>query len=472
MQGEKLVFAQYFFAISCGILVTFGFAPWHLISFLLIAIFLFLHLILIQRAKVSAFFVGFAFGSGHFGSSLYWIVNALAVDFENFKYLIYILQIIVIPAIGGILFGALSLTTWIFQKYFTRITAILCFPFIWIIFEILRYSALLDFQWNMIGMTGIFSLKFIQNIKTLGVYGMGLVILFWPCSLLSKNLSIILATYLITVLLFINGHFIINNKIDQKCSSIELYLLHTNISASDLYHSKAHSHSTVKFLEEYAEHSNQSTKALAIFPEGVFPYKLTTQSLWQHELQQKLIGSNKMILLGVDRISNEKKIYNSMLLIDEHNIQIYDKKFLVPFGEYAPNFYFLQYLHIMKKQFEGNGFSKGRRENQMTLNNNYKFMPLICYEATKNYSNFKIKNTNLSFVSNITNDSWFGDSIGIHQHCAISRIRAIEYDIPLVRVANSGISYVTDRMGRIMKISGEKNEKILNFKFSICEMKS
>ena len=82
--------------------------------------------------------------------------------------------------------------------------------------------------------------------------------------------------------------------------------------------------------------------------------------------------------------------------------------------------------------------------------NELNFVPLICYEAI--FSNFlKPSVKNADFILQITNDAWFGRSIGPQQHLAQLRIRAIEYGLPVIRVANTGISAIIDANGIVLK---------------------
>ena len=75
---------------------------------------------------------------------------------------------------------------------------------------------------------------------------------------------------------------------------------------------------------------------------------------------------------------------------------------------------------------------------------------MICYEAI--FSNFlKPSVKDADFILQITNDAWFGKSIGPQQHLAQLRIRAIEYGVPVIRVANTGISAIIDANGKVIK---------------------
>ena len=97
-------------------------------------------------------------------------------------------------------------------------------------------------------------------------------------------------------------------------------------------------------------------------------------------------------------------------------------------------------------------FSKGNERKVINLNDNkfnLSFLPLICYEII--YSGRLKKNNNFDIIINISEDGWFGNSIGPHQHFTHSIFRAIEEGKPILRSANNGISALIDHNGRIVK---------------------
>ena len=161
---------------------------------------------------------------------------------------------------------------------------------------------------------------------------------------------------------------------------------------------------------------------------------------------------NHFILFGINRYDDEKKgVYNSMLVIN-NQLEIvgeYRKQKLVPFGEFLPLEKLLGIIGL-KKITEGYGsFLKGSNQKNLIFEN-LNILPLICYEII--FTKFIQKSdpkTNL--IVNISEDGWFGKSIGPHQHFTKASFRAIEKNSFLIRSANKGISAIINNKGEIIK---------------------
>ncbi len=130
--------------------------------------------------------------------------------------------------------------------------------------------------------------------------------------------------------------------------------------------------------------------------------------------------------------------------------QGYDKVHLVPFGEYIPAgdlAFSLFGIRAFAAQ-QGFGYSAGDAARLMDLGPGLGLArPLICYEAI--FPEEIATDTRPGWLLQVTNDAWFGTLTGPYQHFALARLRAIEQGLPLVRVANTGISAVVDARGQI-----------------------
>ena len=171
---------------------------------------------------------------------------------------------------------------------------------------------------------------------------------------------------------------------------------------------------------------------------------------------------HKNHLIGLGTIKRELKddkykYFNSFSIFDKnlnllHN---YNKNKLVPFGEFLPLEDLLNKLGLRTITNNFGSFTKGEKRNIIELGdetNNLSFLPLICYEII--YSGELTKNFKFDFILNISEDGWFGKSIGPKQHFTHSIFRAIENKKYVIRSANNGIS------GNCINPLGEIEQKI------------
>ncbi len=169
----------------------------------------------------------------------------------------------------------------------------------------------------------------------------------------------------------------------------------------------------------------------------------------QFEWLSEPVGNIPMIIGAPSR--RDDKPYNSMLIMDDAGIVtgVYDKRHLVPFGEYVPFYDLLSVFGISAvARIEHSGFSPGSEGGQEYASSLGSIMPIICYEAVFPHEIRQRERPDV--IVQITNDAWFGNFAGPQQHFAQSRMRSIELGLPLLRVANTGISGVTDGYGRVL----------------------
>jgi apolipoprotein N-acyltransferase len=126
---------------------------------------------------------------------------------------------------------------------------------------------------------------------------------------------------------------------------------------------------------------------------------------------------------------------------DDNPAGIYDKWHLVPFGEYEPG-WFPAPIQVVP----GGGFQPGPGPRTLHIPGLPPVGPLICYEAIFP-GQVVDEHDRPTWMVNITNDAWFGNSTGPRQHLAAARLRTVEEGLPLVRAANTGISAAFDPRG-------------------------
>ena len=157
------------------------------------------------------------------------------------------------------------------------------------------------------------------------------------------------------------------------------------------------------------------------------------------------------VIFGILRIDEQDRLYNSLVLSHEDQPpQIYDKRHLVPFGEYLPfEDWLVRNGFGFAPELFGVGFSAGRSGTPMILSNSVKILPMICYEIIFPRA-VSAARQDADVIVQISNDAWFGGFSGPAQHLEITRLRAIEQGMPIIRVSNPGISAVIDGRGEIV----------------------
>ena len=130
----------------------------------------------------------------------------------------------------------------------------------------------------------------------------------------------------------------------------------------------------------------------------------------------------------------------------------YDKTHLVPFGEYLPFSGFLESFGLRHFVHIPGGFEPGARRRLFEAPGLPPAAALVCYEAIfpGEVVPVEASGERPGLLLNVTNDGWFGQTTGPHQHFSQARLRAIEEGLPLVRAANTGLSAVVDGYGRIL----------------------
>ena len=471
-----------------GALTTLSFSPNNLtfINFFTFSILLFLIFVVKKKtqsnyrkkkSKYYFFYLGCAFGFGFFLSGNYWISISLTHD-EMFKGLIPF-ALILIPLFLSLFFGLAILAVGPFSE--KNISFILIFSLIFSIFEFLRGNLLTGFPWNLISYTWSWSIESIQILSLIGAYALSLIsvtffclpFLFFQNKIIKKNV-IFLLIFLITFIgNYLYGLYKINNDSYNFDESINVKIVSPNFSLKD-YNTQSEI-SQLKRLIKISD-PEKSKKTLFIWPEGIF-YESYLQDIEQYKnLFAERFSENHLIILGINNFTStndqeNQKYFNSLIILN-HKLEIlsvYNKINLVPFGEFLPFEKTLSKFGLKKITRGYNSFSAGDIRTTVNLGNTFDkklILPLICYEII--YSGkIKTKNQSPDLAINISEDAWFGQSIGPYQHFSKAIYRSIEEGIFIARSANKGISAFIDPNGRVLKSlnTDESGNIELNFPY-------
>ena len=189
--------------------------------------------------------------------------------------------------------------------------------------------------------------------------------------------------------------------------------------------------------------------SLLIYPEGITNIGELNGIDNDFSEISNLIYGNSKIILGIT-FDDGEKIFNSLALFNK-NFELedkYDKNKLVPFGEFLPFEKILSNFGLKKITYGYKSFSSSNDRNIINVNST-SFLPVICYEII--FSGQLSNNNDYDFILNISEDGWFGNSIGPFQHFSHSVFRSIEEGKDVLRVANNGISAHIKLNGTIEK---------------------
>ena len=439
-------------SIILGILSSFSLPPYNFyyINFITFpALFL---IILNNNFKVN-FFIGWSFGFGYFISNLYWLTNSLTFE-EIFKPLIP-LVFILLPLILG-LFYAVSTLLFSFLNSKKDFSSIILFAVILSVVDFLRGNILISFPWNMIVYSLSNNYESIQILSAIGVYSLNLIILtlfLIPSTIFLKTTfkkKFLISSLAITLCLFnyFYGSLKINNYNKNTINKLpsKIKIISPNISLERFFNGDT----PESILKEISEISEPEAKinTIFIFPEGLLNFYLRDLNYYRNIFEEYFSEKHK-IVIGINSIDKDN-IYNSMIMIDNNTnlIKKYDKNKLVPFGEYLPFEVFLKKIGLKKITQGYQSFSKSSKR-ELFIVDDIKFLPLICYEIIDS-GKLNPENFNFDFILNISEDGWFSNSIGLHQHLAHAKFRAIEEGKNVIRSTNNGITAIIEPTGNYL----------------------
>jgi|TARA_B110000027_G_C16117483_1_gene300955 apolipoprotein N-acyltransferase len=459
----------FLFPFTLGALTVFSFQPFNYsyINFFIIPALFLITTYVRKKSKstyrkkpylLNLFLIGYLFGVGFFLTGTSWISNSLTFD-ENFKFLIPI-SLIGLPLFLGFFFGLGNLIVGSFCK--NNFISVLLFSSSLALMDFLRAKIFTGFPWNLWSYTWSWAPEILQLLPVLGFFTFNFICIVIYCSplllIFNKKFSITIFT-LIAITFFINfiyGSSVIknNNKYLEKLELNSKNSIFTKIISPnfDLKYNLTNENigENISKLIKYSE-PDENKKTLFIWPEGIFS-GYNYQQIKQYEsMFEKGFSDNHLILFGVNTIedkSSENKVFNSLVIVNnKFDILFkYEKNKLVPFGEFLPFENILSKLGL-KKITEGHGsFNRGENINIFTLNE-LKLLPLICYEIIFPELSRSVKPKNL--IVNISEDAWFGETIGPSQHLAKAIFRAVESNVFLARSANKGFSAFIDNKGEV-----------------------
>jgi len=464
---ELLITPLNWLSFIAGLSLVFAYAPFSLWWLPFISLPLWFFSLKACSAK-SAAKHGFIFGFGWFASGISWV--HVAIDqFGGLPLVVSILVMVLLclylalfPALASYLSARLSIT---------KQVNLWLFSFFWLITEYLRGILLTGFPWLSLGYTQIDS-PLSSLIPVIGEFGLNSVILVLCISIhqLIQRQSIRIPC--IITLLIISSSFALKDAqwITPTDKRVKVALVQGNIKQEIKWEPDQEWPTMLKYLDLTRVNYDAD---IIIWPESAIT---AVEPLAQEFLtlaNQSAALQNSAIITGILNYNFESKEYfNNLITLgkkykidNEGNYKYnhsnrYSKYHLLPIGEFVP---FQEWLKPIAPLFNlpQSSFSAGEYVQPNLIANDINILPLICFEIAfpdQLKANF---NTKTDVLLTVSNDSWFGDSHGPHQHLDIARMRATEFGRPLLRATNNGVTAVIDHTGMIVKQIPQFTEQVL-----------
>jgi len=473
----KSLISQRIVLILMGALYPLGFSPFDIWPLTIVSIILLVNEVICfvtkqdslamqdsgKKKPLSLFSIGLYWGYGAFGVGASWVyvsiheyghapvVGAIGISF------LFVLVLSLVKAGGIYMIGKIH--RWIGVNLL-----VLVIPFCWVIFEFVQTLLFSGFPWLFAGYTQLDGPLWMLS-TWLGVYGVS-----WFLLAICSCLVILLRDYLIRssgqinnvsrsaviLIILLSVPFLAavvpSTIIQPEKQSLDVALVQPNIAQEQKWDRQFFS----KIVDILYLQSKQHWQAdLLVWPEGAIPaYQHQVKDIIE-DLDRQAQKSDTDLLLGLPVYYPQQKIsYAALIALGKQN-QTYHKQVLVPFGEYVPLGNMLRGL-IEFFDLPMSSFSPATSEQIAMDFADYQVIPAICYEIT--YPDIvhdliaKADQTSNKpkLLVTVSNDAWFGDSLGPYQHMQMARMRALELGIPLVRSTNDGITAVVDARGKML----------------------
>lgn len=437
--------------IVAGALQTLTFAPFNLWWLGPVSVFLIL-LVTIPAAPGQLLRAGWFTGLGLFATGASWVYISIS-EHGNTSIPIAIL-LTVLFVMGLALFHALAFWFWGKLAKESAVRRLILFPAIWILGDWLRGWLLTGFPWLYLGtahtdgplaglapLTGVHGVSFWVTVTGVATYAAGWLFLRQRRIASGAVLGLALIPWIVAPAM---------NRIEWTEISDQpttFAAMQGNIPQQVKWDPDFLRDQIVTYLTLTEDHWDTD---LILWPETAIPITQDQAGKIIEHIDGEL-GENSTLITGIpwygfsDRV--EDFTYHNSIMAIGNGGGMYHKQKLVPFGEYVPLQGLLRGL-IGFFDLPMSSFSKGPEWQEPLTANGINIMPFICYEVA--YPDFVAFNSRgAGLLLTISNDGWFGDSIGPLQHLQIARMRALETGRYMLRGTNNGVTSIINEKGQI-----------------------
>ena len=457
-----------------GIVYSTGFAPFNWWVLALCAV----GYLVYQTAQISdwksAFKLGWLFGFTHHVSELYWLYSPFQIEYgSGLGIPLGILSTLLLSAYLALYIGAVSGGISYLSRFkLSQPVICLLWPLLWVAGEMLRGWLFTGFPWNLAGYVWSDNVYLLQT----AAYGKVWLISGWVILLGAllgqyQRRSLIIA---VVLLVAIGGYgYLRIAQFEQQRAEVEshiplnLRLVQPNITQEDKWDVDT-KHQQLKYMLQLGLQGDYSSQPdIIILPETAFTFTMNEHLQLLDNIRDNL-KPNQTLISGIPSKAWSDKgkfigYYNSIIALNNYRdnydtvSDIYHKQLLVPLGEYVPLRWLMPSFieKLVKGQFD---YVSGNRPPQLEVLGGIKLLPLVCFESIfPQYVSAVAEGKDYILI--LTNDGWFEGTLAKYQHYAMSKLRAVETGLPVIRVANTGISAIIDGLGRekYRMIMGQSN---------------
>ncbi|WP_366931723.1 apolipoprotein N-acyltransferase [Moritella sp.] len=436
-----------------GALSVFAFAPFDYTISLYVSLFALLFVIDNKSAKHAAGY-GFLWGLGFFVAGLHWISVSI-LDFGGLPVPVAALLVILLCAYLAIYPALCAYLVNRFSSHSSLLRYFIAFPAIWLITDWLRGWVMTGFPWLQFGYSQM-DTPLVNYAPILGVEGITAAVCLLTASVYYgyRERKFVMPAVIISVILFSamasKGQ---QWTIPQASKSIALVQGNTDQAEKWLPEKRT------EILNTYLTLSLDNTDAdIIIWPESAIPALEFQVKSYLDYVSDLMRQSNTTLITGIinyQRVDDIDEYYNAVIVLGQPEQETnhspvndrYYKNKLLPIGEFVP---FEDLLRPIAPLFNlpMSSFQRGGEQQLNLAASNVHIATAICYEIAFNQTLVKTVMPDTGFILTVSNDAWFGTSIGPDQHLEIARMRAFEFQRPVIRSTNTGITAIYDAQGQ------------------------
>lgn len=409
--------------------------------------------------RVGGFLTGWLFGIGLFGAGASWVYVSINVYGQASPALagaltaVFCLGLAVLSGLQTALFCRLKSDRWT--------DSLLLFPALWVVLEWTRSWLLTGFPWLYAGYGGVDS--FAKGwAPVVGVYGMSFILVAAgsTLTLAARNTRRGAPRYWllpggVAMLAALGQPLQLVNWTTPVGQPLTAAIYQPNIPLEQKWDRRYFR----EILQRYqgVTRAELASNDLVLLPESALPAYRDAISDYLEDWHVAALAENTALITGIPTRDAAGR-YNSIVGLGTGSGEHHKQK-LVPFGEYVPLEFWLRgaiaFFDLPMSQFQAGP----PRAPRIQAGHNT-VATFICYEIV--YPDFVAAGAQeSSYLVTVSNDSWFGHSIGPLQHLEMARFRALETGRPLLRGTNNGVSAIIDHRGEVRVSSAQFLEEVI-----------